>query len=103
MLSQSSVENNIIVVAGCPLATENKKPTIGAVVCFPNGNIEFYSKQYLHEGEGKYCSSGFEDYIFPVGDYNVALAICADFTNPNHSANAAKKGADIYVTQLSEE
>ncbi|WP_180834118.1 carbon-nitrogen hydrolase family protein, partial [Vibrio parahaemolyticus] len=37
-LSQASVENEIIVIAGCPLKANNSsKPTIGAVVCFPDG------------------------------------------------------------------
>lgn len=96
-LSKSSIDNNIIVIAGCPLANEEYKPAIGAVICFPNGNIDFYLKQFLHEGEGKYCSSGTEDYLFSAGGYRLALAVCADFSEPKHQKNAAEGGADIYI------
>ncbi|EHJ9995348.1 carbon-nitrogen hydrolase family protein [Vibrio parahaemolyticus] len=97
-LSQASVENKIIVIAGCPLKANNSsKPTIGAVVCFPDGLVQFYSKQYLHEGEEKYCSFGTTDYFFTVNGHQIALAICADFTTPEHSQRVKKLGADAYV------
>ncbi|WP_187265268.1 carbon-nitrogen hydrolase family protein [Vibrio parahaemolyticus] len=97
-LSQASVENEIIVIAGCPLKANNSsKPTIGAVVCFPDGSVQFYSKQYLHEGEDKYCSFGTTDYFFTVNGHQIALAICADFITPEHSQRAKKLGADAYV------
>jgi len=97
-LSQASVENEIIVIAGCPLKANNSsKPTIGAVVCFPDGSVQFYSKQYLHEGEDKYCSFGTIDYFFTINGHQIALAICADFMTPEHSQRAKKDGADAYV------
>lgn len=55
-LSRASIENDIVVIAGCPLNIKNSaKPTIGTVICFPDGTIEFYSKQYLHEGKGRFA------------------------------------------------
>ncbi|MBJ7555557.1 carbon-nitrogen hydrolase family protein [Marinomonas spartinae] len=97
VLSKASIENNIIVIAGCPCAVENGKPTIGAVICFPDGRIEHYAKQYLHDGEDQYCSIGTKDYVFLVGNYRVALGICADFSDARHPARAAEKLADLYV------
>ncbi len=97
-LSQASVKHNLIVIAGCPLETENSiKPTIGAVICFPNGTIDFYSKQYLHDGEEKYCSPGSEDYLFNVKGNLIGLAICADFSYPEHSFRVAERDADVYI------
>ncbi|KJY83880.1 amidohydrolase [Vibrio galatheae] len=97
-LSQAAIENDIIVIAGCPLTNgDDEKPTIGAVVCFPDGTVEFYSKQHLHVGEDEYCSSGSEDYSFTVNGHQIALAICADFTKQQHSRQAKTLGADIYV------
>jgi len=98
MLSESSVKNNIVVIAGYPLKTEKSKPSIGAVIFFPNGYIEYYSKQYLHTGEDTYFSPGKEDYLFSIKNYRIAVAICADFSNPSHSANAVLNGADMYIT-----
>ncbi len=97
-LSQAAVDNQVIVIAGCPLkSTQSSKPCIGAVICFPNGDVEFYSKQYLHVGEEEYCSYGIGDYCFEVNEYKVALAICADFANPIHSQRAKEIGADLYI------
>jgi len=106
-LSQSAIANNITVVVGCPLkngslknsSLENNrsKPAIGAVICFANGAIEYYAKQYLHTGEDKYCCAGEEEMLFSVAGYRIALAICADFTEPKHAQDAAKQGADLYV------
>ncbi|QSV17460.1 carbon-nitrogen hydrolase family protein [Photobacterium ganghwense] len=97
-LSRASIENDIVVIAGCPLNIKNSaKPTIGAVICFPDGTIEFYSKQYLHEGEGTFCASGSEDYVFNVEGYRIGLAICADFSSTAHSLNARMLGADAYI------
>ncbi|WP_417594412.1 carbon-nitrogen hydrolase family protein [Oceanospirillum sp.] len=97
-LSRASVENQIIVIAGCPLSSDcSSKPFIGAVICFPDGSVEFYSKQYLHPGEEQYCLFGPADYFFKVKGHRLALAICADFAEPEHSRRARESGADIYV------
>lgn len=97
-LSQAAVDHQVIVIAGCPLISDTaSKPTIGAVVCFPSGDVEFYSKQYLHAGEEEYCSYGSGDYCFEVNGHKVVLAICADFSNPAHSQRAKQLGAEVYI------
>ncbi|BBI52321.1 hydrolase [Vreelandella olivaria] len=96
-LSAAAVAHNIVVIAGCPLVNENSKPHIGAVICFPNGEREFYAKQYLHEGEDVYCSVGAESYLFTVNGTRIALAICADFANPTHAEMAVDQQADVYI------
>ena len=97
-LSRAAVEHNIIVIAGCPLENANStKPTIAAVICFPDGDVDFYSKQYLHDGEGEYCVAGDKNYLFNFNGHEIALAICADFANPAHSDKAATLDADIYL------
>ncbi|CAM3961822.1 carbon-nitrogen hydrolase family protein [Pseudoalteromonas byunsanensis] len=97
-LSQAAMANNIIVIAGCPLSSKSsEKPAIGAVICFEDGEIEFYSKQFLHAGEENYCSTGTRDYVFNCKHHRIALAVCADFSAPEHSKNAAKAGADVYL------
>lgn len=97
-VSQAAVKYNMTVIAGCPLSSPSSdKPSIGAVICFPSGEVEFYCKQYLHDGEQEFCSSGSEDYILKVKGYNIALAICADFSCPKHAESAQQLGADIYL------
>lgn len=97
-LSNAAVEHNTVVIAGCPLVPDGESmPAIGAVICFPDARVEFYCKQYLHEGEGNYCSAGSSDYLFELRGYRLALAICADFANPFHAQDAAEQGADLYL------
>lgn len=97
-LAQAAVHNNIIVIAGAPLASDtNTKPTIGAVICMPDGSTQFYSKQYLHQGEDKFCSNGATDYFLDINGNKIALAVCADFVSPEHSRRASEVGADIYI------
>lgn len=101
-LSQSAIDNNMTVIAGCPLinsslTSEQSKPAIGAVICFANGDVEFYEKQYLHLGEDTYCRAGEKDYLFDVAGFRVALAICADFNAPKHAQDAANQSADLYI------
>ncbi|WP_249975821.1 carbon-nitrogen hydrolase family protein [Vreelandella olivaria] len=96
-LSTAAVAHNIVVIAGCSLVSEGRKPQLGAVICFPSGEREFYAKQYLHEGEEVYCSAGNESYLFTVNGIRIALAICADFANPAHSEAAAAQQADVYI------
>lgn len=97
-LSDSAVEHNAAVIAGFPLKTSaTLKPTIAAVICLPNGKVEFYSKQYLHQGEEIYCSAGNKDYLLEIAGHRIALAICADFSAPEHSQAAHQLGATLYL------
>jgi len=96
-LTAAAVANNTVVIAGCPLHNPNGKPYIAAVVCFPNGEHTFYLKQHLHEGEEVYCAPGHESSLINVNGTRIALAVCADFTQPNHAATAAAQQADVYL------
>lgn len=96
-LSQAAVDNDLVVIAGCPIQNGDKKPFIGAIVCFPDGRIEFYLKQYLHSGEDQYCAPGDQNYQFDVKGYKISLAICADFQTPLHAEDAKASAADVYL------
>lgn len=97
MLSDAATANNIVIIAGCPLVNKGSKPHIGAVICFPSGQCDFYAKQYLHEGEDAYCSVGNDSCLLTVNGTRIALAICADFANPAHAEAAAAQQADVYI------
>jgi len=96
-LSKSAVTNGIVVIVGCPLAKSDGKPNIGAVICFPTGDVEFYAKQYLHGDESVFYSAGNQNYSFTVKGFKIGLAICADFANPQHSADMASLNTDVYI------
>lgn len=97
-LSKAATQHKATVIAGLPLhRATNQKPTIAAAICLPNGGIELYSKQYLHSGEAAYCAEGDEDYLLEINGQRISLAICADFATPEHSKNAKRLNADLYV------
>ncbi len=96
-LTAAAVATNTVVIAGCPLQNPNGKPFIAAVTCFPSGEHTFYLKQHLHEGEDVYCAPGHESGLINVNGTRIALAVCADFTHPSHSAIAAAQQADVYL------
>ncbi|MBL1377388.1 carbon-nitrogen hydrolase family protein [Zobellella iuensis] len=96
-LSRAAVRHRIVVVAGCPLKNGAGKPFIGAVICFSDGRVEYYAKQYLHPGEEQYCAPGHRNYQFPVKGHRVALAICADFGEARHGRDAKAAGAGFYL------
>ncbi|MBE0463871.1 MAG: carbon-nitrogen hydrolase family protein [Halomonadaceae bacterium] len=96
-LSAAATANNIVIIAGFPLISEGNKPQIGAVICFPSGQRDFYAKQHLHKGEDIYCSAGSDSYLLTVNGIRIALAICADFANPAHAEAAAAQQADVYI------
>lgn len=96
-LSAAATANNIVIIAGCPLISEGNKPQIGAVICFPSGQRDFYAKQHLHKGEDIYCSAGSDSYLLTVNGIRIALAICADFANPTHIEAATAQQAQVYI------
>ncbi|WP_136483972.1 carbon-nitrogen hydrolase family protein [Vibrio sp. H11] len=97
-LSQAAVEFNTAVIAGHPLKNSDEdKPTIGAVICFPDGRVEFYSKQHLHPGEESYCSPGNESYLLTLKGRRIGLAVCADFSAPQHAKELVRMGAECYI------
>lgn len=96
-LSAAAIAHKMVVIAGCPLRTEANKPAIGAVICFPDGTVDFYEKQYLHAGEAEYCAAGSQDYWFDLKGRRVGLAICADFAAPEHALGLRQQGVDLYI------
>ncbi|ATG74081.1 hypothetical protein AN401_09640 [Zobellella denitrificans] len=96
-LSRAAVRYRMVVVAGCPLKNGAGKPFIGGVICFPDGLVEYYAKQYLHPGEEQYCAPGHRNYQFSVKGQRVALAICADFGEARHGRDAKAAGAELYL------
>lgn len=96
-LSQAAIQHKLLVIAGCPLLAENGSAFIGALLCFPDGKVQTYRKQYLHPSEERYCLPGTTSCYFHFKGHNLALAICADFASPQHAQDARGAGTDIYL------
>ncbi|CAH0539701.1 carbon-nitrogen hydrolase family protein [Vibrio marisflavi] len=96
-LSNIAVSEGLTVIVGLPLRTKQSKPYISAAILHPNRSVDFYHKQYLHQGEEKYCAAGEKNCFFSVNRVKLALAVCADFTEEQHYNDAYKDNADVYL------
>lgn len=87
----------MMIVVGAPVKIE-RELYIGSFVFTPDGTTHVYTKQYLHVGEEKFFSPGFDfDPIPEWGGERISFAICADITNPLHPKAASEKGTTLYL------
>ncbi|KXF82059.1 carbon-nitrogen hydrolase family protein [Enterovibrio coralii] len=96
-LGQLAKDLNVMIIAGAPLQNDSGKPFIGAIIACPNGQTSTYAKQYLHSGEEVYAAAGEGNCFIAINGVKVALAICADFTHPQHQKDAIAENADVYL------
>ncbi len=96
-LQQQAVQNNIIILAGAPVPDSGGKSNIANLCFFPDGSIDTHTKRYLHPGEEEYFVPGNHQIMISTNNHKIAQAICADFTNPQHSHDAAQNGATLYL------
>ncbi|MDD1781061.1 carbon-nitrogen hydrolase family protein [Enterovibrio sp. ZSDZ35] len=96
-LGQLAKVLNVMLIAGAPLQNDAGKPFIGAIIARADGQTSTYAKQYLHSGEEAFAAAGEGGCFISINDVKVALAICADFTHPQHHDDAVAENADVYL------
>jgi predicted amidohydrolase len=80
-----------------------KHPTgicISLVLFQPHQARQLYSKQYLHPDEEAYFVGGQNSICLIGNQRNVALAICYEISVDEHSKQAARGGAEIYIASV---
>ncbi|AZD30377.1 carbon-nitrogen hydrolase family protein [Pseudomonas chlororaphis] len=91
-------ELGVTAVVGMPIRLSAEGPLlIGALVLAADGSLAVYSKQHLHAGEEQVFSRGTGGANLIFAEDQVALAVCADFSQANHARAAAQSGAGIYA------
>lgn len=73
---------------------------IAALVFHANGQQTVHTKQHLHPGEDIYFVPGNGGEPLALGDEQIALAICADFSHASHAAQAKAEGATLYAASV---
>lgn len=92
----------ITIGVGAPIKAK-KGVNIGMFIFQPNQARQIYFKKYLHTSEDAFFISG-KNTIGLIGDKrNIALAICYELSVPEHSENAYKNGAEIYIASVVED
>ncbi len=95
-----AVRYKMLIIAGAPIRIGSRL-YIGSFIFSPEGEVSIYTKQYLHGGEEKFFAASFEhDPLVILGEEKIALAICADITNPLHPEAASKRKATLYAAGI---
>jgi predicted amidohydrolase len=66
----------------------------------PHKTRQTYSKKYLHPDEEEFFIGGQSFMSLIVNKKNIAPAICYELSVPEHSENAFKNGAEIYIASV---
>lgn len=96
LLQQVADAHEIVIVAGAPIESASGLH-IGALCFGPRRPAVTYSKRYLHEGEEKTFAPGIGGEPLSIHEHVVGMAICAEITHPEHAAETARRGVDIYA------
>ena len=69
------------------------------VIFQPRKPRQTYSKKYIHADEESFFIPG-KNSTTSVKGTNIALAICYELSIPEHSENAFKTGAEVYIASV---
>lgn len=89
------------VTIGVGVPTRNRHGICISMLIFqPHGPRQTYSKKYIHADEEPFFVRGQDSAGFIGSKGNIALAICYELSVPEHSENAFKRGAEIYIASV---
>lgn len=91
--------DNITIGLGMPIKTKTGIQ-ISMIVFQPNSLRQVYSKQKLHTDELPYFEIGNQQVILNVDNKKIAPAICFESLQNDHSEQANKLGAEIYLASV---
>ena len=89
----------ITIGVGAPIKN-NGGISISMILFQPHKERQLYSKKYLHPDEEKFFISGQNSAGLINNKPNIALALCYELSVPEHSENAFKSGAEIYIASV---
>jgi predicted amidohydrolase len=89
------------ITIGVGVPTKNNAGICISMVLFePHKARQTYSKKYLHPDEEEFFISG-QGFTGIIGNKtDIALAICYELSVPEHSEDAFKSGAEIYIASV---
>lgn len=87
-----------VVVLNTPLDHGGGRRTLSSVVLGPGREpVAAYSKQHLYVSERHWFEAGASGASIDVDGTEAALSVCYDANFPEHAADAAHDGAQLYV------
>ncbi len=94
---RACARGGVTAILGAALQTRGGDRHIAAPIVGPSGDIGFSLKEHLHGSETRLFQPGAAIPPFTVHGWRVAIGICFDVAWPEHAANAALDGTDLYV------
>lgn len=98
-LQKMSNEAQITIGVGVP-TKNNEGISISMILFQPHKAREIYSKKFIHADEEKFFIPGKNEINLTDDAANIAIAICYEISVPEHSENAFKSGAKIYIASV---
>lgn len=96
-LRQLAARARMTMAVGAPVPDGEGSLSIGAIVLGADGGCSSYTKIHVHESEMGVFAAGAGGAPLRVGEAAVGLAICRDASFPEHAADAASRGVDVYA------
>jgi len=98
-LIKAAQEYHVYAVIGAPIKIA-AGIVLGSFIISPTGNVSHYAKMNLHADENAVFSAGAEPKVIDINQHKIALAICADASDPAHIGKYAEQGVDAYVASV---
>jgi predicted amidohydrolase len=98
-LQKISDKNMATIGVGAP-TKNNDRLRISMIIFQPGQPRKVYSKKYLHSDEDPFFVSGDNLQGLKIKGVHTALAICYELSIAEHTENALKGGAQIYIASV---
>lgn len=92
-------ENSISITVGMPTKSEGHL-FISSIIFEPESKRKMYSKRNLFPTEIPFFSKGESFCQIEISQNKIALAICYDLSDPNHSQEAYQAGSTVYTASV---
>ncbi len=96
-LRELAMRARMTVTAGAPVRNDRGELHIAALVVRPDGTVLTHTKVHVHSSEEHVFAHGPGGPVLAIGEATVGLGICADASHPEHAAEAAARGANVYA------
>lgn len=99
-LQEKAQTHALVIVVGAPIEIDEVL-YIGSYILMPDGIVEIYTKQFLHEGEELFYGSSFNhNPQIKIKDEIISFAICADIDHALHPRNAKENQCSLYLSSI---
>lgn len=101
-LVQACADTGALALAGAPVAGRDGGAHIGVLAVTGTGATVAYNKMWLGPEEADRFTPGSEPAVLGVDGWRLGLAVCKDTGIPQHAADTAAVGIDLYVAGVLE-